>query len=324
MKSRQYLLNAIKANQPKMRKAFEAAIANVATDVKLNELVEYIRTGNLFAAQALIETNPESFVAIEDALREVHRAGFDATVENMPRILREGSVVVMRLNPRNERAERWLAEKSATLIKDISDSTRETIRAHLTYGVQNGINPRKVALELLGQKGADGIRRGGLIGLTPNQLSQVQSYRKALESGDFTNALNRALRDKRYDRLLKSGKKLTTKQIDDITSSYQNRYVKHRATVIAQQETRVALAQSNREAFQQTLDKGYLKEQEIKRFWITRRDSRVRDEHEKIPSMNRKGVGLNEPFNTPDGSVYDAPHGIGCRCYVDVRVISNK
>ena len=320
MKSRTYLLNAIRDFEPKFIKAWEEAIAQVASEVSVNELTQYLKDGNVLAAIALVETAPEQFVLVEDAIREAYRTGFDATQGAIPKILREGNQVVMRLSPRNMRAEAWLAKHSSTLIKDITDSTRDAIRAHLTNGVQNGINPRKVALDLLGKRGRDGKRSGGLIGLTRNQMQSVLSYREALQNRDYNNALNRALRNKRYDSILSSGKKLTPAQIDTMVESYKQNYTKHRATVIAEQETRVAMSQARREVFTQTLEKGYLKEQEIKRYWITRRDSRVRDDHSRIPGMNSDGVTFNQPFNTPDGPVMDAPHGIGCRCYVDIRL----
>lgn len=324
MKNRAYLLQAIAKFEPKMRKAFLDAMANVANNVKLNEVVEQLRIGNVEAAVQMIQTSPEQFVALEDNIREAYRTGFDATQSNIPRIVREGSVVVMTLNPRTDRIENWLKQKSGMLIRDITESTRQTIRQHLAYGVQNGINPRKTALQLLGQKDRNGNRVGGLINLTPNQWDHVNTYRQALEMGDYDNALGRALRNKRYDRMLASGKPLTAEQIDKITQSYANNYTKHRATTIAQQETRTAMAAARQETLQQTVDRGYLKEDEIRRYWITRRDSRVRDEHEKIPGMNRKGVALNEPFDTPTGRVFDAPDGVGCRCYTDVRVKVNK
>ena len=324
MKNKRYLLDAIKNFQPEFIAAWEKAVSNSANEVPITELTTHLRQGNLLSAIALVEASPESFIDVEDAVRQAHRNGFDATAGAIPRIMRDGSPVVMRLSPRNFRAEAWLVNHSATLIKGLTETARDTIRAHLVYGVENGINPRKVALQLLGQKGRDGVRRGGVIGLTPKQLQTVQSYRAALESGDYSNALGRSHRNKLYDKMLKSGKKLDTATVDKIVDSYSNNSLKYRATVIAEQETRVAMAEARTETFKQTVEKGYLNNDEIRRFWITRRDSRVRDSHDRIPGMNKDGVNLNQPFNTPDGAVYDAPHGIGCRCYVDVRITVNR
>jgi len=51
-----------------------------------------------------------------------------------------------------------------------------------------------------------------------------------------------------------------------------------------------------------------------RKFWHTAGDERVRHTHSQVPSMNRSGVPLGEPFETPFGPRMSPPLEWGCRC----------
>jgi hypothetical protein len=53
-----------------------------------------------------------------------------------------------------------------------------------------------------------------------------------------------------------------------------------------------------------------------RRVWIVTPDARLRPEHAAIPRMNPDGVGLDEPFRTPDGDFLNPPIDPNCRCGV--------
>jgi hypothetical protein len=51
-----------------------------------------------------------------------------------------------------------------------------------------------------------------------------------------------------------------------------------------------------------------------RRYWQTAGDERVRQSHSQVPTMNRAGVPLNQPFATPLGPCFIPPLEYGCRC----------
>lgn len=51
-----------------------------------------------------------------------------------------------------------------------------------------------------------------------------------------------------------------------------------------------------------------------RRYWQTAGDERVRHAHAEVPTMNPKGVLLDQPFATPFGARMNAPLEWGCRC----------
>ena len=67
---------------------------------------------------------------------------------------------------------------------------------------------------------------------------------------------------------------------------------------------------------------------DVRRFWNTQGDERVRGSHMRIPRLNPKGRGLNSPFKTPLGDLLypgDSQRGtaanvVNCRCFVETNV----
>jgi hypothetical protein len=59
---------------------------------------------------------------------------------------------------------------------------------------------------------------------------------------------------------------------------------------------------------------------DARRDWITVGDERVRHDHSRVPTMNPRGVRLEEPFETPFGQVFTPPLEYGCRCRAALRL----
>ena len=89
------------------------------------------------------------------------------------------------------------------------------------------MNPRGVALDLVGRRGAAGNRVGGVIGLTSTQGDWVRAYRDELSGDDPLAALERKLRDKRFDgtvrRYFKLGEPIPTDIREKMVTSYKRR-----------------------------------------------------------------------------------------------------
>ncbi|MFW6156474.1 MAG: hypothetical protein ACOC7J_04070, partial [Armatimonadota bacterium] len=84
------------------------------------------------------------------------------------------------------------------------------------------------------------------------------------------------------------------------------------------------------EALDQAVDQSAIREQDILKEWMTAGDSRVRDGHEAIPSMNPGGVRRDKMFETWYGPMRrprdrQSPgsvkrNTINCRCSLYIKV----
>lgn len=190
---------------------------------------------------------------------------------------------------------------------------RQITRRAMIEGAAGGINPRRVAQDFRDS-----------IGLTPAQEEHVANYRRALESGDYGNALGRELRDARSDRTLRAarrdGDSLTPAQIDRLVDRYRSNYVTYRAETIARTE---ALRNANAgvdEMMRQAIDRGEVRAEDLIKTWHAGpATAHSRDQHQ---AMDGVSVGVNEPFVLPDGTRMMRPgdgpvdHVANCRCTV--------
>ena len=154
------------------------------------------------------------------------------------------------------------------------------IRNVLARGMRQGLNPRSVALDIVGRiDGATKTRQGGLIGLTSSQEEWVRRYAEDLASDNPLDALSRTLRDKRFDAMVRKyaalGEPIPADKIEKMVAAYRNRALRYRAEAIARTEAMRALHQSQDEAIKQAIEKGILKADAVGFVWRTARDARV-------------------------------------------------
>jgi Phage Mu protein F like protein len=90
-----------------------------------------------------------------------------------------------------------------------------------------------------------------------------------------------------------------------------------RAQAIATAENTKLVSEAQHSAVEQLIHDG--KESNVKRFWVTAGDERVRHDHTATATINSKGVGMDQPFQTPLGVCHAPPLEIGCRCHVEYR-----
>lgn len=205
-------------------------------------------------------------------------------------------------------------------------------RGAIRKGIEDGRNPRSVALDLVGRiNPATKAREGGFIGLTRAQQGYAENARDELRQLDRAY-LDRGLRDKRFDRsvlaAIKAGKPLSETEITRIVGRYSDRLLEFRGDAIARTESLNALRAGRHEGHLQVLDSGKVQNDQIERVWDTTIDGRQRDDH---AAMNGQTVmGLFEPFTAPDGSRLMFPGDtslgagadqvINCRCFASIRI----
>jgi hypothetical protein len=209
----------------------------------------------------------------------------------------------------NPFAVQRLQESGMRLVRQMREQVREQVRGVVEDGLRAGQNPRAMAREIK-----------GTIGLTRTQQRAVANYRRMLETGD-RDALYRELRDKRFDgsvrQVVLGERTFTTKEIDERVAAYERHYLRYRAESIARTESIRALAEGQQLVWRQALQDGTI--DGATRWWVVARDERTCDICMPIPRMNEKGVGLETPFQTPDGPMMHPPLHPHCRCTVFLK-----
>lgn len=227
--------------------------------------------------------------------------------------------VDISFDPGDAEAERLLRQATLALIREIEEAQRDAIRKVLADAVSQGLNPTQ----------ASRMYRD-LIGLTQHQMSAVNSYRRLLESGS-TEALQRSLRDKRFDstiqRILGQGLQLSESQINRMVDRYRQRMIDLRAITIARTETQTVMSAAQHSSTLQLADAVGLNLNRVERTWRTITDGRERDTHH---DMNNQKRGAEEKFVSPSGARLLYPgdltapgaERINCRCSLLVRVLT--
>lgn len=314
------LIEAALAQQDNMqadiRQAFLDAIDRVGSNIDVQQVTQYIQQGRIDQAIATVNDalSQRGFASVAAAVSQAAlTAGIAAT--NTGPDLGEMNISFGVTNPATITA---LRNYEFDLIRGLTADSRASVAAAIRDGVENGSNPADIAR---------GLR--DYIGLTPRQTQAVLNYEDALRSGS-SSALDRALRDRRFDptvqRAVNGEKDLSDEQISNMVDRYRSRYLNYRANTIARTESMRAQSTGNQEAWKQAVDGGTVPADQVVRYWWHSHDDKVRDAHLAIPEMNPDGVGLDEPFDSPLGPIMfpgdpeaDPANTINCRCVVIIR-----
>ena len=179
----------------------------------------------------------------------------------------------------------YLRERSGALIRDITETTRTSIRKVLARGQTQGLTWKEKADQI-----------ESMIGLTERQAGWVEAYReKLLDTGGMDQEL-----------------------VDDFAA----RLVRQRAESIARTETMRAANAGHDMALKRRIDAGDLDADTLRRVWLVTPDDRLCPRCAAIPDMNPEGVGADEPFQTDEGPVDLPPLHPNCRCVTAIDVIS--
>jgi uncharacterized protein with gpF-like domain len=210
-----------------------------------------------------------------------------------------------------------MAQNKLNFITNFTQQQKNTTRTALQSALDTGAGPREAARAFRDS-----------IGLTDTQMAAVDSYRTLLEDGN-ADALDRALRDRRYDRTVDNAiandEPLTQSQIDMMVGRYRDRYLALRADTIARTETMRVLNEARQEATDQVVEETGIEPSRVTRTWVATLDDRTRDTHAE---MDGQIVGMDEPFVSPSGAELMYPGDpnappeevINCRCVVAINI----
>lgn len=328
------LVDRLLAGQsPLIREAFLEAIRDARDSVRLQDVVDALSRGDIAAAAQALEIQRAFMAPLDQALGAAYyESGRAHTEELMRQIKAGGLTLVIRFDPGAPRAAAWVRQHSSTLITEIIADQRAAVREALGVGLDAGVNPRTVALDIVGRiDKATGRRAGGIVGLTSGQAGSVARARDELLSGEpgrMAAYLERKLRDRRFDKIVRTamreGRAVSAIDAQRIAARYSDRLLKYRGDVIGRTETLTALSYAQDEATKQLLEAGGIRPEQIRKTWRARLDGRTRDSH---VALNGKEVGLSEMFRSPatgammrfprDGSMGASGEDlIQCRCYL--------
>lgn len=213
----------------KMRKAFLDAVAKLGDKIDVKALEELLRAGrvneaiNVVSAAAVISGFRPLAVEATYSTIFAARAAADAAAK-IADLVRHDIV----FDQTETEALDYLRRNEMNLIRETSAQALASIRATIIAGQTAGRNPRDTARDVR-----------DFIGLTSRQTQAVLNYRSALENQQ-ADALNRALRDRRFDstaaRAFNAGEPLPPEKIDAMVGRYRDRYLKYRAETIARTE----------------------------------------------------------------------------------------
>ncbi len=307
--------------------AWLAAMAGIRDARSLSELAALLEAGRIDEAMSVFGPNIST---LSRTWNNVFVRAGQETADQVQDALRTAGrgEVVLDFNMVNDGAVRAMQENNLRLVREFTDQQRRATRDALLDGVQRGANPREQARN---------FRRS--IGLTQRQQRAVANFERLLRNNDPA-ALNRALRDRRFDRsiqrAIREGQPLTNDQITRMVDRYRSRMIAHRAEVIARTESLRAVHQGQHEAMRQAVESGTIAADQIIREWNSAGDERVRDfetgAQTSHRTMNGQVVrGLETPFisgagnallypTDPNAPGYDT---IQCRCAVGERLDLN-
>jgi hypothetical protein len=300
----------------KINSAFLDSIRQIASRIDIEALGGLIKAGRTAEAIDLVnrELARRGFPSLAQELTTATMVSGERVATSIAASRRLGAVQFV-FHRNDAGSLDYLKDSIATLIRDIGDGARASVRAVILSGLEAGRNPYNVARTIRDH-----------IGLTESQTRAVLNFRRGLEEGN-KSVLDRALRDKRFDptilRSLRNGAAIPPEKIDQMVSRYAARYLNYRAETIARTEALRAVNTGSYFAIRQLVEQDKIGEDEIVRRWQYTHDDKVRDAHAAVPAMNREGVGLHAHFQTPLGPLLfpGDPKGrpentINCRCVV--------
>jgi hypothetical protein len=295
---------------PRLRQAFLDAVAAAGSSLSIKAIADAIDKGDSARVIELLDGRFRSALegiglttgtaSVRDAVQATFAASAKAAAGQLPsKISTE-----LSFNMLNPEAVRAIERYTFDLIREITADTRQAIQQVVLRAFREGGHPYEQAREIK-----------GLIGLTARQERAIANYRSALESGqasDLRAALDRALRDGRYDRSLlraiEEQQGLPAAKVDALVERYRARYVQYRAQTIARTESIRASSAGRRELWRQAKEQGLL-DDDARRRWISSGDDR---ECDVCSGLDDEEAGLDEEFS-PGIMEPPDPHP-DCRC----------
>lgn len=298
----------------RFRAVFVEAIRLIRNRYTLDEIANLLAAGRL----------EEALAAVDDAAKLIgnaYGAALSESAQDTAQFLSRALTATVSFDVVNARAVAAIQRNSLRLISNFSAEQRQVVRQAIARGIAQGLNPRDQARLFR-----------DVVGLTPRQELAVANYRRLLEMAGRESgageALTRELRDRRFDRTVRSAIRretpLTSQQVDTMVGRYRERYIAHRAEVIGRTEALRSAHEGSEEMYQQAIESGNLDAGAVRRTWVSARDDRVRDSHIELNGQERligeTWQGQEGELRYPGDPLAPGSETIQCRCVLSTRL----
>lgn len=306
--------------EPRIRERFIQAVQAIKSENKLKDLVAAIQSGDRTAIAQASGLQDVATIAddMQAVLQDAYRKAGQATGGSLR--TSDGAAIKFNFDGYHERAASFMAQNRASMIKDVVKTSRDAIAEALRQGIVENKTPIQAAKTIR-----------SMIGLDERRARALLNYRSALERGDFGVASARDVGGN-AERTLNAASggrvNLSPSRIDSLVEQYGSRLLRSRAGTIAATETFKVLNQGAEDAMEQFVEERGVQRSVVRRFWVATDDSHTRPDHAEMPALNADGVGMDEPFQLPDGGTIMYPHDpdappeqtINCRCTMVYRL----
>jgi hypothetical protein len=294
----------------RMRTAYQQAMAQIAQGLDTAGLERLLARNDVAGALELVaKASGPAEETLRAGFREaISTSGLETQRRDTPPVLRKMPTTTFGGDGANARAA--LKRLELQFFPPVFKEHEKALRAVFTKGLREGINPRTLAREAK-----------QYVGLTAYDAQLVDSFALDVRGGNYTKALTRTLRDKRFDRALRDardGKRaLTDDEIDTMSSRYRERLHAWRAETWTRSATLNAAREGQLATWQTMakdpalLDAGLV----AIKTWHTTLDGRERESHR---AMNGTRRPMKESFPVDGGVQTPGQGAYNCRCTFSV------
>lgn len=324
--------------EPDLRRAFEAAVADLRAGIDWPELLAALRGNNVDRAVAALRIEPAVFQRYAALQTGIYAEGGAATVAtiSLPGVVSAG----VRFDMTNPVAERWIAENVGTQITRITQEQIDLTRQTILAGYTRGAGPLDIATDLAGRV-VNGTRQGGVFGLDTPRAARLEAVTRGIDTADGVRDLVIVGRDGvprvRYKvnrqsantilRAFRAGRALTEAERKRVVAQYGNMLLKDRAATVARTETAQSVMSSRRDAWAQVMNGRNIPPEAVVKRWV--HGGGVKEPRPHHVAMGGQEVrGIDEPFVFSNGASLQYAHDpngpgseiINCGCNTEFFV----
>lgn len=295
----------VAALRPDIQLAWLRGWKRLQAELTPRAIERLLESGGLDRLLAEALTPEQVNAAFTDFRRHI-RAGSESAVTYFVKDLPKAAQV--RFDYLSPLVTRALERLDTAQMRGLTQELRDTVTQVVLRGLEQGWGPRQTARYL-----------HTVLPLGPSQERAIWNFRAMLESDDpdaLWTALQRKLRDKRYDKMVEramQGERLSSAQIDRMVTRYRRNMEAFNAETHARTATIQSMKQGQQQVWQQAIDRGTVNAANLWKRWKTVGDDRVRPLHRQ---MNGTTVLATEPYRVPGVGEEMVPGELeyNCRC----------
>jgi hypothetical protein len=167
-----------------------AIIRDALTDAQIQAAIDAGGIDVLFSRALNQSVLDQAFIPVRQRLRQTVERGFKYAVPDLPKGGKINGVLGVSFDYLNPNVITAVRNLETSTLETLSTDTRAVVKQAAEVALQEGVGPKAL-----------GRRIREAVGLAPAHEQYVRNYEAELRAGN-SDALNRELRDKRFDRTL--------------------------------------------------------------------------------------------------------------------------